>query len=188
MTFNKLKTRNKRHSNKPMKKHMLKYLIPLAIIITAIQIYSQDYKIIPDEKNGEPLILGYCPASAMNDSVFDGTWSTEYNNYQPDFETLDSLEGKLEDVTIKIVFRSTCSDSREQLPRLFKILNELNYDVNTITLIGVNREKQGLSNETEGLEIEFVPTIIFYKHGSEIGRIIETPVESLEKGFVEDRY
>ena len=130
---------------------MLKYLIPLAIIITAIQIYSQDYKIIPDEKNGEPLILGYCPATLLNDSLFENTWTSEYNDYQPDYETLDSLEGKLDDVNITIVFRSTCSDSREQLPRLFKILNKLNYNTSSITLIGVNREKQGLSSETEGL-------------------------------------
>ena len=164
---------------------MLKYLIPIAIIITTIQIYSQDYKIIPEEKSGEPLILGYCPASIIIDSLFKDTWTIEYNNYQPDFENLDSLEGKLDNITFKIVFRSTCSDSREQLPRLFKILNELNYDVNSITLIGVNREKQGLSNEAEGLEIELVPTIIFYKDGSEIGRIVETPAESLEKDILQ---
>jgi len=163
---------------------MLKYLIPIAIIISTIQINSQDYKIIPDEINGETLILGYCPASAMNDSVFFNTWTEEYDNYQPDYETLDSLEGKLDSINIKIVFRSTCSDSREKLPRFFKILNELDYNVNTITLIGVNREKKGLSNETEGLEIEFVPTIIFYKDGNEIGRIVETPYESLEKDLL----
>lgn len=160
---------------------MFKYLISLAIIIASIQANAQDFKITSDEKNGEPVILGYCPASMMNDSVFFNTWTAEYNNYQIDYETLDSLEGKLDDVTIRIVFRSTCSDSREQLPRLFKILNELNYNVNSITLIGVDREKKGLSNEAEGLNIEFVPTIIFYKNGIEIGRIIETPVESLEK-------
>lgn len=163
---------------------MLKYLILFAIIIITIQINSQDFKITTDEKNGEPLILGYCPASMIIDSLFKDTWTTEYTNYQPDFEVLDSLEGKLEDVNIKIVFRSTCSDSREQLPRLFKILNELNYNVNSVTLIGVDREKQGLSNETEGLEIELVPTIIFNKNGSEIGRIVETPVESMEKDLL----
>ncbi len=163
---------------------MLKYLIPLVIFITTIQINAQDFKITTDEKNGEPLILGYCPTSILIDSLFKNTWTTEYNNYQPDYETLDSLEGKLDNIIITIVFRSTCSDSREQLPRLFKILNELNYDVNSITLIGVNREKQGLSNEAEGLRIELVPTIIFYKDGSEIGRIVETPVESMEKDLL----
>jgi hypothetical protein len=163
---------------------MLKYLLLLAIIITTIRLNAQDFKIATDEKNGEPLILGYCPASIIIDSLFKDTWTTEYSNYQPDFETLDKIEGKLENVTIKIVFRSTCSDSREQLPRLFKIFNELNYNVNSITLIGVNREKQGLSNEAEGLEIVLVPTIIFYKDRSEIGRIVETPVESLEKDLL----
>lgn len=163
---------------------MFKNFILSIFLVIAFQINAQDYKIIPDKENGEPLILGYCPASAMNDSVFFNTWTTEYNNYQPDYETLDSLEGKLKDVNIKIVFRSTCSDSREQLPRLFKVLNELNYDVNSITLIGVNREKQGLSSETEGLEIELVPTIIFYKDGNELGRIVETPVESMEKDLL----
>ena len=163
---------------------MFRFSIVLIFLITTFQIFAQDYKITTDGKNGEPLTLGYCPASIIIDSLFKDTWTTEYNSYQPDYKTLDSLEGKLEDVTIKIIFRSTCSDSREQLPRLFKILNELNYDANSITLIGVNREKQGLSNETEGLEIELVPTIIFYKDGSEIGRIVETTVESLEKDLL----
>lgn len=163
---------------------MLKYLIVLVIITASLKSNAQDYKITVDEKNGEPLILGYCPASEMNDSVFNNTWTTEYNNYQPDFETLDKLEGRLDHIIITIVFRSTCSDSREQLPRLFKIINELNYDLNSITLIGVNREKKGLSKEAEGLEIELVPTIIFYKDGNEIGRIVETPAESLEKDLL----
>lgn len=163
---------------------MVKYFTLVVLLITACQTFAQDYKIVADEKNGEPLILGYCPASLMNDSTFNNTWSSEYKNYQLDFETLDSLEGKLEDVKIKIVFRSTCSDSREQLPRFFKILKELNYNLNSIALIGVNREKQGLSNEAEGLDIQFVPTIIFYKDENEIGRIVETPYESLEKDML----
>lgn len=159
---------------------MLKYLIILIFIITSFQSFAQDYKIITDEDNSEPLILGYCPVTLLNDSLFDGNWTSEYNSYDLDYGVLDRLEGKLVNINITIVFRSTCSDSREQLPRFFKILNELNYNVNSITLIGVNSEKQGLSNEEEGLGIEFVPTIIFYKDGKEIGRIIETPEESLE--------
>lgn len=163
---------------------MIRNYLFIVLFVFSAQIFAQDYKITVDEKNGEPLILGYCPASEMNDSVFNNTWTEEYKNYNPDFETLDKLEGKLDHIIITIVFRSTCSDSREQLPRLFKIFNELKYDLNSINLIGVNREKKGLSNEAEGLDIQFVPTIIFYKNGNEIGRIVETPTESLEKDLL----
>jgi len=163
---------------------VLKYLIILIFIITSFQSFAQDYTITTDEDNGESLILGYCPVTLLNDSLFDGSWTSEYNSYNLDYGVLDSLEGKLNCINITIVFRSTCSDSREQLPRFFKILKELNYNVNSITLIGVDREKQGLSDEVEGFRIEFVPTIIFYKDGNEIGRIVETPAESLEKDLL----
>jgi hypothetical protein len=167
------------------RKHMLlKYFLLAFLFLGSTQIFAQDYKIVQDENNGEPLILGYCPVSAMNDSVFNGTWSEEYINYKPDSIVIDILKSKLDSVSIKIVFRSTCSDSREQLPRFFKILDELNYTKEKLTLIGVSREKKGLSNEAEGLDIEFVPTFIFYKDGKEIGRIVETPSESLEKDLL----
>ncbi len=160
---------------------MIKSFLFLLALIYSVSLFAQDYKVTVDEDNEEPLILGYCPLSILSDSLFDNTWTTEYNNYTPDFEILDKLEGKLDSINITIVFRSTCSDSREQLPRFFKILNELNYNLNRITLIGVNREKHGLSNEADGLDIQFVPTIIFYKDGNEIGRIVETPYENMEK-------
>jgi len=163
---------------------MLKNLITLIFIIAAFQTFAQDYKITNDEDNREPLILGYCPLTLLNDSLFNDSWTSEYISYDLDYRALDSLEGKLDSLNITIIFRSTCSDSREQLPRFFKILNKLNYNVNSITLIGVDREKKGLSDEAEGFGIEFVPTIILYKDGIEMGRIIETPVESLEKDLL----
>lgn len=163
---------------------MIKKIILLLLFILSYTLYSQDYKIVNDGNNGEPMILGYCPVAEMNDSVFSNTWTDEYRNYNPDYETLDQLEGKLDSINIKIVFRSTCSDSREQLPRFFKILNELNYPINTLTLIGVDHDKKALAKETDGLDIELVPTFIFYKNGIEIGRIVEMPTVSLEQDLL----
>jgi len=160
-------------------------LVAFIILVVTSLLTAQDYKIAADIKNGEPLLLGYFPLSVLiNDTSFSAWWNEEYDNYGLDYTVLDSLEGKLEDISIKIVLRTTCSDSREQVPRFFKILNELSNPVANITLIGVDRKKNGLSNESEGLEIEFVPTFIFYKDGTEIGRIVETPIESLERDMV----
>jgi len=101
-----------------------------------------------------------------------------------DYETLNQLEGKTDDISITIVMGTWCSDSREQIPSFYKILNELNYPTDKITLICVDRNKKGLSDEVSNLNIELVPTIIFYRNGKEIGRIIETPQESLEKDLL----
>ena len=35
------------------------------------------------------------------------------------------------------------------------------------------------------LDIELVPTFIFYRNGEELGRIVETPEDTLEKDLAE---
>jgi thiol-disulfide isomerase/thioredoxin len=98
---------------------------------------------------------------------------------------VEELKIKLDDVDIKIVMGTWCSDSRTEVPHFYKILDEINYPEEKVTLINVNRDKQGLEKEVEGLDINFVPTFILYRAGEEVGRIIEMPYETLEKDMLE---
>ena len=41
--------------------------------------------------------------------------------------------------------------------------------------------KESPQHEEKGWDIEFVPTIIFLRNGKELGRIVESPEQSLEK-------
>ena len=50
-------------------------------------------------------------------------------------------------------------------------------------MIAVDRNKEDLNGEVDSLAIELVPTFIFYREGKEIGRIEESPRETLEKDF-----
>jgi hypothetical protein len=47
-------------------------------------------------------------------------------------------------------------------------------------MIAVDSKKQASGLDITAYDIERVPTFIIYKEGKEIGRIIETPVQSLE--------
>lgn len=138
-----------------------------------------------DTVKNKKMLIGYCTREAFQDTAFKDWFDEQYNNYQPDYDVLDKLEGKLDDISITIVMGTWCSDSREQIPSFYKILDELNYPSEKITLICVDRKKKGLSDEADNLNIELVPTIIFYRNSNEIGRIIETPQESLEKDMLE---
>jgi thiol-disulfide isomerase/thioredoxin len=76
---------------------------------------------------------------------------------------------------------SWCSDSRREVPRFYKILDRLKFDQNKLTLFCVDRSKKDSADDTSKLNIESVPTFIFYRKEKEIGRIIESPKETLEK-------
>ena len=131
------------------------------------------------------MLIGYTTLEAFNDTTFSGWWNSEYNMYDVDSMDVEKLKIKLEDVDIKIVMGTWCIDSRTEVPHFYKILDEINYPNEKVTLINVDRDKQGLENEAEGLDINFVPTFIFYKAGREIGRLIELPYETLEKDMLE---
>ena len=88
-----------------------------------------------------------------------------------------------DDVEILLVFGSWCHDSHEQVPRFIRILNMLQYDMEKLTMIGVDSEKKAYVYPLQDKKIELVPTFIFYRDGEEIGRIIETPKRTLEKDF-----
>jgi thiol-disulfide isomerase/thioredoxin len=162
----------------------------LFLIITGIllctNLFAQEFNTITtDEKTDKPMLIGYTTLEAFNDTSFSWWWNSAYNMYEVDSADIEELKVKLDDVDIKIVMGTWCSDSRTEVPHFYKILDEINYPEDKVTLINVNRDKRGLENEVEGLDINFVPTFIFYKSGEEIGRIIEMPYETLEKDMLE---
>lgn len=54
----------------------------------------------------------------------------------------------------------------------------------SLEIICVDRKKKGFADEANGIDINFVPTFIFYINGNEIGRIIELPNITLEPDFL----
>lgn len=163
---------------------MKQVIILLLLTLSIVKAQQYNNSTIDTVKN-KKMLIGYCTREAFQDTAFKDWFDEQYTNYQPDYDVLDKLEGKLDDISITIVMGTWCSDSREQIPSFYKILDELNYSSEKITLICVDRKKKGLSDEADNLNIELVPTIIFYRNGNEIGRIIETPQESLEKDMLE---
>jgi len=144
-------------------------------------IYPQSCKIETDEKSGNPMLIGICTREAFQTSDFSDWYSREYSEYSVKKDILSLIPDDYNNLKILMVMGTWCGDSRREVPRFYKILDEIKFPESNVTLVAVNRKKQGLSNETEGLNIQLVPTMIFYKNGGEIGRIIETPVKSLEE-------
>lgn len=157
-------------------------LIILFIVSTFPFISAQDTnKTVLDEESGELMLVGPCTREAFSDTSFSGWFDSEYEAYNPDSVAVKEIEYNFDDVKTTIIMGTWCSDSREQVPRFFKVTDEAGYPENNITIDCVNRDKKEYSGSVDSLNIELVPTFIFYRDGKEIGRIIETPQQTMEE-------
>ena len=107
------------------------------------------------------------------------TWfPKQYDAYHPNLNGFDSAN--LKQISIKIFMGTWCHDSKREVPRLYKILDELYYDYENFEIIGLTKDKKGYFQDYASFGITNTPTIIFYRNDVEIGRIIEEPKGSLE--------
>lgn len=161
---------------------MKQFNILFLFMFVSSSIYSQDFnRIIFDEAADQEILIGQCNRDGFSIDQFRTWFDYEYDRYEVDLETIGEIdEADLAAISITIVLATWCSDSRREVPRFYRILDELNFDEDAVTLLCVNRQKQISNGDISDLNIELVPTFILYNNATEVGRIIETPNESLE--------
>lgn len=158
-----------------------KYLI-LVMLITA-SLFAQN-KIMIEEKSSKPYLIGICNREAFSDSNFAWWFNSNYDQYQVDSSEVIELKKEINNYDITIVMGTWCSDSRREVPRFYKILDAIDYPTDKLTLINVDRKMKSIATEVDEMNIEYIPTIIIYRNEKEIGRIIETPEDILEKDLL----
>lgn len=127
------------------------------------------------------MLLGKANRKGFQMDAFKDWFNTGYEDYKVDTETAEKLKPLLKDVDITVFMGTWCEDSQRETPHFYKILDAANFDESKLTLITVSEEKTTPQGYEEGKNITNVPTIIFLKNDKELGRIVEYPIESLEK-------
>lgn len=107
-----------------------------------------------------------------------------YASYKPDEALVKAFGQAMEkhDYQIDLYMGTWCHDSQRETPRLYKLLEKIDFDMNKLSVVSVNYAKEvpNVSPEVaKKLNIHRVPTIIFYENGKETGRFVESAKESL---------
>ena len=134
---------------------------------------------------GETILVGEIDWQGLTSAQY-GIWFIKgYKEYVVDSVALQPLVSSLSGVNIIVFVGTWCDDSKYQLPQFYKILDYLKYDLNDLRVIGLERLEDSQlvmpNQQAPAYDIGFVPTYIFYKKDSELGRITEFPQQSLEK-------
>ena len=157
------------------------YLVVICALLLGACASQQ--KIITRKNNSGDLI-GFANKASFNQAPYKVWFTENFETYTPNEAVILELEEALKKVTIKGFMGTWCGDSKRETPHFYKILEMANFDFDNLTLITVNREKKTPDNLQQGLDIERVPTFIFYKEGEEIGRYVEYAVASLEEDML----
>ena len=107
-------------------------------------------------------------------------YKAEYDAYDVDSVLLNQIRNHIPEVSISIYMATWCQDCQIQIPRFYKIINQANIDESRIVNASMDINKQTPDNYEEGMDIKNIPTFIFFKHGKELGRIVEKPEVTLE--------
>ena len=160
----------------------MKKLLPIFLFLISSAAAQDTNKVIIDEESGKNILIGYCTREAFKDSNFSWWFKSEYQMYDPDSSIITEIRPLLGGTLITAIIGTWCSDSRRELPRFLKILDKLNFPEEDLMIIAVNEDKEIPGNSIlKSYNLELVPTFIINKNGSEVGRIQETPEETLEK-------
>ncbi len=158
------------------------FIITLSLIFAlSSAAYSQhENRVVKDTRLNRDVLIGLCNDTGLRGPLFGPYFNQQYKNYKPRIKVIAQLKKKLKKTQITIVFGSWCGDSKMQVGRFYKILDESGFSHNHVKLIAVNRSFQAGNTDITHLNIHRIPTFIIYHKGKEAGRIVESPKTSLE--------
>ena len=130
-------------------------------------------------------IIGVFERKELSNNPHAEWFNQNYSDYNLDKETLNKLKPLFENIEITVFMGTWCSDSRKEIPVFFKLIDKLRINENSIELIGMTLEKTTPDSLELNQNLINVPTFIFKKDGKEINRIVEFPLETIEKDILE---
>jgi thiol-disulfide isomerase/thioredoxin len=151
-----------------------------AMLTLGTLISSAQQKELIDNNPQEVNLIGTINRESLLQAPYNEWFTPNYDAYKTDKEVMAQLSPLLREVDLKVFLGTWCGDSHDQIPVLYKILDEANFKPENLEVISVNRSMSTPDGLQKGFNIERIPTIIVYKKGKEIGRFVEYPRKSVE--------
>lgn len=166
----------------------MKRIVTLLFLCLTTSIFSQNLNQKVVDENGRAKLLGKINKEGLSEAPFNEWFDNNYEAYLTNEAIIKLLKTNLKDYEIKLFLGTWCGDSKREVPRFYKILEQTNFPKKNLEVIALDNVtehyKQSPNGEEKGLNIHRVPTFIFYKDGKEVSRIVEEPVETLERDML----
>jgi hypothetical protein len=103
---------------------------------------------------------------------------------QPDEAAAKSLASVAPGAKVRVIFGTWCGDSRREVTRFWKAIDLAGGVAKmpfAIEYVGVDMGKKAPEGMIDGVELRYVPTFLVLRDGKEVGRVIESAPNGIEK-------
>ncbi|MBC7828595.1 MAG: thioredoxin family protein [Chitinophagaceae bacterium] len=140
------------------------------------------------DSRGNLILLGKSTKERLQQEPFSSWFNKNYQDYEIDSATAEKLKTKLKNKRFVIFMGTWCGDSRQEVPKIYRLLEYCAVPTSNIQLVNLDIHdsvyKQSPTHEEKGLDIHRVPDLLIYENKTEIGRIVEKPVNSWERDLL----
>lgn len=127
------------------------------------------------------LLIGQIQLQDLQKAPFKRWFDPMYKSYKPDETSMATIKEHINDYEILMFMGTWCADSQREVPKFYKILELSDYDLDKLEVRAVREDKTLPNDGQKEYDVIYVPTIIFFKDGEEVGRFVEFPQEEIEQ-------
>ena len=163
---------------------MKKYFITIVLLYFVITLFSSQCSSRKKEESSKPKILSGWLTKNTLFAEFTA-YEQEMQDYEPADDIIRQIDAMNKDIRVLMILGTYCPDCKREVPRLLKIIENLKQTRIQYKMFGLDRADADTSGMREKYSIQYIPTFIFYENDTELGRIIERPMVSLEHDLLE---
>jgi len=121
----------------------MKKLLSLAVVLSIVFSSCSINKVVYNKATEQKILLGEINRKGLEKGQFGEWFKDEYNSYIPNEKVINELKKYMpKNAKIIIVLATWCPDSRREVPRFYKILDQIGFNEDNLTVYAVDRNKE----------------------------------------------
>ena len=144
----------------------------LVLCLCGLPGLSQPYERI-SERPGETTLKGHFPRKLLETDTSFNWFAPTYKNYKARPDAIQNIRKQSDSIEIVAFMGTWCEDSHFIIPQLIALLDSAGFPKEKFSLVGVDRNKKTVGRLSEALNVTLVPTILIFRNGKELGRVVE---------------
>lgn len=133
---------------------------------------QRPYEVL-EERPNEKSIKGFIDRAILEQEPGFGWFQENYKAYRPHATGLATLRQFRDSLQLLVIMGTWCEDSHFIVPRFYSLIDSAGIPPTQLSVMGVDRQKKTWGQLTTVLGVTQVPTIIVFRGGKEIGRVVE---------------